>query len=594
MTGTAASVARIDDLRVTFATDGAPVAAINGITLEARAGEVLAIVGESGSGKTVTANTLLGLLPETATLSGAVIVRGRDGGETDIVHATGAQLREMRGRDAAMVFQEPSTALNPVYTVGWQIAEGLRAHEKLSKAEAKAKAVDILRRVGIPDPEKRVDDYPHQFSGGQKQRVVIAMALVLDAGLIIADEPTTALDVTVQAQVMDLLKTAQQMVDAATILITHDLGVVAGFADRVLVMQNAREVETGDVEHIFYEPQQPYTQRLLAAVPRIDTVSRRDEIGPVDLADPESVAHARRAARAVDLGTRDLSARPTVLEVADLRKTYPITKGALVRRKVGVQKAVDGISFDVHEGECFALVGESGCGKTTTLMEIMNLRAPEEGTIRINGTDTSALTRAERSRLRSDVSIVFQDPMASLDPRMPIGDILREPMRVQGYDTKRMDDRVSWLLDTVGLQPEHAMRFPTEFSGGQRQRVGVARALACEPKLVILDEPTSALDVTIQAGILTLLGDLKRRLGVSYLFVSHDLSVVANISDRIAVMYRGRIVEVGSTAEVFENPRHPYTKSLLSAAPVPDPRIERTKERVVFDRAAFDEEAAGV
>ncbi|MGP9694592.1 ABC transporter ATP-binding protein [Brachybacterium sp. AOP25-B2-12] len=580
----------VRDLSVTFPSEAGPVHAVQNLSYEVRTGEALAIVGESGSGKSVSSLAVMGLLQASASISGSISFEGND-----MLAMSDHELSRLRGEKISMVFQDPLSALTPVFTIGRQIAEVIKIHHPtISENAARLRAIELLDAVGIPEPARRSRQYPHEFSGGMRQRTVIAIAIANEPDLIIADEPTTALDVTVQAQVMDLLKTAQQMVDAATILITHDLGVVAGFADRVLVMQNAREVETGDVEHIFYEPQQPYTQRLLAAVPRIDTVSRRDEIGPVDLADPESVAHARRAARAVDLGTRDLSARPTVLEVADLRKTYPITKGALVRRKVGVQKAVDGISFDVHEGECFALVGESGCGKTTTLMEIMNLRAPEEGTIRINGTDTSALTRAERSRLRSDVSIVFQDPMASLDPRMPIGDILREPMRVQGYDTKRMDDRVSWLLDTVGLQPEHAMRFPTEFSGGQRQRVGVARALACEPKLVILDEPTSALDVTIQAGILTLLGDLKRRLGVSYLFVSHDLSVVANISDRIAVMYRGRIVEVGSTAEVFENPRHPYTKSLLSAAPVPDPRIERTKERVVFDRAAFDEEAAGV
>lgn len=580
----------VRDLSVTFPSEAGPVHAVQNLSYEVRTGEALAIVGESGSGKSVSSLAVMGLLQASASISGSISFEGND-----MLAMSDHELSRLRGEKISMVFQDPLSALTPVFTIGRQIAEVIKIHHPtISENAARLRAIEPLDAVGIPEPARRSRQYPHEFSGGMRQRTVIAIAIANEPDLIIADEPTTALDVTVQAQVMDLLKTARQMVDAATILITHDLGVVAGFADRVLVMQNAREVETGDVEHIFYEPQRPYTQRLLAAVPRIDTVSRRDEIGPVDLADPESVAHARRAARAVDLGTRDLSARPTVLEVADLRKTYPITKGALVRRKVGVQKAVDGISFDVHEGECFALVGESGRGKTTTLMEIMNLRAPEEGTIRINGTDTSALTRAERSRLRSDVSIVFQDPMASLDPRMPIGDILREPMRVQGYDTKRMDDRVSWLLDTVGLQPEHAMRFPTEFSGGQRQRVGVARALACEPKLVILDEPTSALDVTIQAGILTLLGDLKRRLGVSYLFVSHDLSVVANISDRIAVMYRGRIVEVGSTAEVFENPRHPYTKSLLSAAPVPDPRIERTKERVVFDRAAFDEEAAGV
>jgi peptide/nickel transport system ATP-binding protein len=434
--------------------------------------------------------------------------------------------------------------------------------------------------------------YPHEFSGGMRQRVMIAMAIANEPELIIADEPTTALDVTIQAQVMELLKSAQELLGAATILITHDMGVVAGFADRVLVMKDSRMVETGSVDEVFYRPRETYTRNLLSAVPRIDEGSE------------EAAGVAGSAFTAVaNIGAADEAAappeeRPVVLEVEDLHRIYPITKGAVVRRKVGEQRAVDGISFQIREGECFALVGESGCGKTTTLMEIMQLRKPQQGRIGVGGKDTGSLTRAERAALRSDISIVFQDPMASLDPRMPIGDILREPMRVQGYDKKRMNERIDWLLRTVGLLPEHAARYPTEFSGGQRQRVGVARALACEPKLIILDEPTSALDVTVQAGVLALLADLKVRLGVSYLFVSHDLSVVKHISDRIAVMRKGKLVETGTTDEVFANPQHPYTQELLAAVPIPDPEVARQRRQKLkldieeFDVAAAEAEAA--
>lgn len=572
----------VSDLSVTFPSEAGPVRAVQNLSYEVRTGEALAIVGESGSGKSVSSLAVMGLLPASAKISGAIDFLGND-----MLALGDEQLSKLRGEKISMVFQDPLSALTPVYTIGDQVAEVVRVHHpEISKAAAAKRAVELLDAVGIPEPQRRARQYPHEFSGGMRQRVVIAMAIANEPDLIIADEPTTALDVTIQAQVMELLKKAQEMVGAATVLITHDLGVVAGFADRVLVMQNSRLVETGTVEDVFYRPRKGYTQRLLSAIPRIDTVAG-DGPAPVDLAaDASTVTTETGSFRIADVQTVPLDERPKVLEVDDLHRVYPITKGAVVRRKVGEQRAVDGISFDIREGECFALVGESGCGKTTTLMEIMQLRKPQQGTIRIGGKDTSTLSRAERAAMRSDVTIVFQDPMASLDPRMPIGDILREPMRVQGYSKERMDERVDWLLKTVGLLPEHAMRFPTEFSGGQRQRVGVARALACDPKLIILDEPTSALDVTIQAGVLTLLADLKERLGVSYLFVSHDLSVVGHISDRIAVMYKGQIVESGRTADVFANPQHPYTQALLSAVPIPDPAIERTRERIIFDRDA--------
>ncbi|WP_122939712.1 ABC transporter ATP-binding protein [Brachybacterium sp. EE-P12] len=574
----------VRDLSVSFPSEYGTVHAVQDLSYEVHKGEALAIVGESGSGKSVSSLAVMGLLPRTASISGEIEMLGHRMFELD-----DRQLSRLRGNTISMVFQDPLSALTPVYRVGEQIAEVVRIHHpETSKARAHQRAVELLDAVGIPEPGRRANQYPHEFSGGMRQRAMIAMAIANEPELIIADEPTTALDVTIQAQVMDLLKSAQELIGAATVLITHDMGVVAGFADRVLVMKDSRMVELGTVDEIFYTPREQYTRDLLAAVPRVDA----GEAG-----ESRSVAGSamQKLAEVVD----DDGARPpreempTVLEVEELVRVFPITKGAIVRRKVGEQRAVDGISFDIRQGECLALVGESGSGKTTTLMEIMQLRTPQQGVIRIGGKETGALTRKERAALRSDVTVVFQDPMAALDPRMPIADIIKEPMRVQGYSKERMDERVDWLLKMVGLLPEHAARFPTEFSGGQRQRVGVARALACDPKLIILDEPTSALDVTVQAGVLAMLADLRARLGVSFLFVSHDLSVVRHISDRIAVMQKGRIVELGDTEEVFTNPQHPYSRELLSAVPIPDPEVARARRRESIDREAFEGTTGG-
>ena len=574
----------VRDLSVSFPSEYGTVHAVQDLSYEVHKGEALAIVGESGSGKSVSSLAVMGLLPRTASISGEIEMLGHRMFELD-----DRQLSRLRGNTISMVFQDPLSALTPVYRVGEQIAEVVRIHHpETSKARAHQRAVELLDAVGIPEPGRRANQYPHEFSGGMRQRSMIARAIANEPELIIADEPTTALDVTIQAQVMDLLKSAQELIGAATVLITHDMGVVAGFADRVLVMKDSRMVELGTVDEIFYTPREQYTRDLLAAVPRVDA----GEAG-----ESRSVAGSamQKLAEVVD----DDGARPpreempTVLEVEELVRVFPITKGAIVRRKVGEQRAVDGISFDIRQGECLALVGESGSGKTTTLMEIMQLRTPQQGVIRIGGKETGALTRKERAALRSDVTVVFQDPMAALDPRMPIADIIKEPMRVQGYSKERMDERVDWLLKMVGLLPEHAARFPTEFSGGQRQRVGVARALACDPKLIILDEPTSALDVTVQAGVLAMLADLRARLGVSFLFVSHDLSVVRHISDRIAVMQKGRIVELGDTEEVFTNPQHPYSRELLSAVPIPDPEVARARRRESIDREAFEGTTGG-
>ncbi|MFE5776552.1 ABC transporter ATP-binding protein [Brachybacterium sp. NPDC056505] len=571
----------VTDLSVGFETEAGHVQAVQNLSYEVRPGEALAIVGESGSGKSVSSLAVMGLLPGSAQITGDIELMGKK-----IFMMNDRELSQLRGDTISMVFQDPLSALTPVFTVGDQISEVVRIHHPdVSKQKAADRAIELLESVGIPEPQRRSQQYPHEFSGGMRQRVMIAMAIANEPELIIADEPTTALDVTIQAQVMELLKSAQEMLGAATILITHDMGVVAGFADRVLVMKDAQMVETGDVEQIFYEPREEYTRNLLSAVPRIDQGAQGGSVA--------GAAMRKVAEVATSEDSRPREARPVVLEVEDLHRIYPITKGAVVRRKVGEQRAVDGISFDIREGECMALVGESGCGKTTTLMEIMQLRTPQQGEIRIDGRPTGSLSRKERAKLRSEVTLVFQDPMASLDPRMPIGDILKEPMRVQGYSTKKMNERVDWLLKTVELKPEHASRFPTEFSGGQRQRVGVARALACDPKLIILDEPTSALDVTVQAGVLALLADLKTRLGVSYLFVSHDLSVVRHISDRISVMSKGQIVESGPTERVFDDPQHDYTKELLAAVPIPDPRVARTRSRNVIDAQAFQGQGHG-
>lgn len=556
MTGTTAPVARIDDLRVTFATDGEPVAAINGISLEAHAGEVLAIVGESGSGKTVTANTLLGLLPETATLSGAVIVRGRDGDETDIVHATHAQLRAMRGHDAAMVFQEPSTALNPVYTVGWQIAEGLRAHGKLSRTEAKTQAVDILRRVGIPDPENRVDDYPHQFSGGQKQRVVIAMALVLNAGLIIADEPTTALDVTVQAEILDLLRTCRDEFGATIVLITHNMGVVADLADRVVVMYRGDIVEQAPVRELFAAPRQPYTRELLAAVPH--------------------VGRGKSAQQSLSTSAPTAPPEGSLVVAEKVEIGYPGRFGT-----TGVV-AVKGVDFWIGPGEVLGLVGESGSGKTTIGRAMVGLTSVVGGSLKVLGTEMRGAKPRTLAKTRPDIGFVFQDPATSFNPLLTIAECIAEPLLVhrRASGARAARARVDELLDAVQLPTAFGDRYPHELSGGQRQRASLARALALDPKLLIADEPTSALDVSVQARVLQLFAELQREFGFACLFISHDLAVVDEVADRIIVLRQGVIREQGTTVQVLTEPSDDYTKRLLASLPVPDPVAQEQRREL--------------
>ncbi|QAY74116.1 ABC transporter ATP-binding protein [Agromyces protaetiae] len=552
------AIVSIERLGVSFSTDAGAVKAVDDVTLHVNRGEVLAIVGESGSGKTVTAKTILGLLPETATASGAVVLSNREGTRSqDVVSLDAKQLREVRGTDVAMVFQEPSAALNPVYTVGWQIAEGLRAHGDLSKQEARVKAIEVLRLVGIPDAEERVDHYPHQFSGGQKQRIVIAMALVLDPGLIVADEPTTALDVTVQAEILDLLRRLRDEFGTAIVLITHNMGVVADLADRVAVMYQGNVVEEADVTTLFASPQAEYTKSLLAAVPYVGHGTAR--------------AAERAAAR-----PEGWAESTPVVEARGLEIQYPGRFG-----RPGF-KAVHGVDFVIRPGEVLGLVGESGSGKTTIGRAIAGLTKVTGGSLQVLGHEMNGVRERQFRPVRSRLGFVFQDPASSFNPLLTIAECVAEPLVIHGRagDARSARPRVDELLEAVQLPKAYGDRFPHELSGGQRQRASLARALALEPELLIADEPTSALDVSVQARVLELFRELQSEFGFACLFISHDLAVVDLLVDRIAVLYHGELVEEGTGAEVLGSPRDPYTQRLLASLPVPDPvaQAERRAE----------------
>ncbi|WP_353813989.1 ABC transporter ATP-binding protein [Agromyces sp. SYSU T00266] len=543
------TVVDIRNLGVSFSTDAGAVKAVDDVSLTVERGEVLAIVGESGSGKTVTAKTILGLLPETATTSGAVVLSNRAGtAEQDVISLSGANLRAIRGTDVAMVFQEPSTALNPVYTVGWQIMEGLRAHGRVSKAEARTRAIEILGRVGIPDPEQRVDHYPHQFSGGQKQRIVIAMALVLEPGLIVADEPTTALDVTVQAEILDLLRRVRDEFGTAIVLITHNMGVVADLADRVAVMYQGRVVEEAPARELFADPKADYTKALLAAVPYVGHGVAR--------------AAERAAARPADWAEQ-----APVVEARGLEIEYPGRFG-----RAGF-RAVDGVDLVIRPGEVLGLVGESGSGKTTIGRAIAGLTKVTGGSLQVLGHEMLGIRERRFRPTRSRIGFVFQDPASSFNPLLTIAECVAEPLVIhdRAVDARDARPRVNELLEAVQLPASYGDRYPHELSGGQRQRASLARAIALEPELLIADEPTSALDVSVQARVLELFAELQREFGFASLFISHDLAVVDLLADRIAVLYRGRLVEEGTGAEVLGAPADPYTQRLLASLPVPDP-----------------------
>ncbi|HEY0247710.1 MAG TPA: ABC transporter ATP-binding protein [Gryllotalpicola sp.] len=558
-------VVDITDLTVRFATDAGPVAAVRGVSLSVGRGEILAIVGESGSGKSVTAKTLLGMLPETATTGGAVLLRGRDDtAAVDVTTLDRAQLRAVRGRDAAMVFQEPSTALNPVFPIWWQIAEGLRAHGRVGTGEARRRAVEILRRVGIPEPAKRIDFYPHEFSGGQKQRIVIAMALVLNPSLIIADEPTTALDVTVQAEILELLRWCRDEYGSSIVLITHNMGVVADLADRVAVMYQGEIVEQAEVHELFAHPQAAYTQTLLAAVPRVGSGHSGLVVGErADAALPAAPAGEHPVEPAAE----------PVVRAAALDITYP---GRLGRAGFRAVRAVD---FAIAPGEVLGLVGESGSGKTTIGRAIAGLTRVTGGSLTVLGHEMRGIREREFRPVRQDIGFVFQDPAASFNPLLTIGDAIAEPMLVHHTVSSQAEARrrARELLGAVQLPDEYAGRFPHELSGGQRQRVSLARALALRPKLVIFDEPTSALDVSVQARVLELISRLQAEFGFAGLFISHDLAVVDLIATRIAVMHTGEIVESGPNAQVLGAPQDAYTQKLIASLPVPDPEEQAAR-----------------
>jgi peptide/nickel transport system ATP-binding protein len=643
MTGPQSSpIIETTGLSVTFPTREGDIRAVRDLSFGLERGETIGIVGESGSGKSTVALAILGLLPKYAKVTGSARCMGNE-----LIGRSEEDLAKIRSSVIAYIPQDPLSSLNPAFTVGWQIAETIWTRRNVSKEDAHRRAVELLDMVGIPKAAERADSFPHEFSGGMRQRVVIAIAMANDPDVMIADEPTTALDVTIQAQVIEALRAAKEQTQASLILITHDLGVVAGMADRIMVMYAGKPVETGSADTIFYRSKMPYTLGLLGSLPRMDAGDRtlrpipgsppsllnlppacpfaprcaiviqrcvQEEpplahVGPdhlaachrsreltggatglfaptwtdVEVGEAEAARAAEELAATIDTGNGARAANGTLVEVRDLVKNFPIRGGRLIRRTLGEAQAVSGISFDLAERETLGLVGESGSGKSTTARAVLQLLSPTSGSVRYLGTELTGRSRKKLRPMRQHLQIVFQDPFASLDPRMPVGEIVAEPLRVHGrWDRKTGPERVDRLFELVGLNPEHRNRFPHEFSGGQRQRVGIARALALDPKVLVLDEPVSALDVSIQAGIVNLLEELQDRLGLAYLFIAHDLSVVRHISDHVAVMYLGKIVEIGTSEQVYETPSHPYTQALLSAVPVPDPAIERRRRRILL------------
>jgi peptide/nickel transport system ATP-binding protein len=599
----------VTDLNVTFDTGDVRVPAVRGMSYHVDPREVVAIVGESGSGKSTAAMAVVGLLPEYGEVSGSVRLHGNE-----LLGLSDSDMSRIRGKAIGTVFQDPMSALTPVYTIRDQIAEAIEVHDRgISRADARRRAVELLELVGIAQPERRARAFPHELSGGERQRVVIAIAIANDPDLLICDEPTTALDVTVQAQILDVLRTARDVTGAGVLIITHDLGVVSEFADRALVMYAGRAVEIATVEGLYQDRRMPYTVGLLGSVPRLDA-PQGTRLIPIPGAPPAMSAlspgtcpFAPRCPLVIDecrsaepdlvtirdghwaacIRTDDVAGRsaaeifgvstqpppidttagepPVVLRVTGLTKTYQLTRGVVFRRRVGEVRAVDGVSFTLEQGRTLGIVGESGSGKSTTLSQILELTKPQAGSIEILGADVAALDTAARRKLRTELQVVFQDPVASLDPRLPVFDVVAEPLSANGFDKRRCQERVAELLAIVGLDHADASRYPAEFSGGQKQRIGIARALALQPKILALDEPVSALDVSIQAGIINLLLDLQAQFGLSYLFVSHDLSVVKHLAHRVAVMYRGRVVEQGDGDQVFTNPQHEYTRRLLAA-----------------------------
>ena len=584
---TAPALLSVEGLSVAFDGEHGPLRVVDDVSFTVAPGETVAIVGESGSGKSVTSLSLMRLVDYAGgrIAGGRIRFKGRDGRERDLATPSAESLTDMRGNDIAMVFQEPMTSLNPVFTIGDQIAEAVMLHQGLDRKAARDEALRMLEKVRIPEPARLLDRHPHQLSGGMRQRVMIAMALSCKPSLLIADEPTTALDVTIQAQILRLIRLLQDEMGMGVIFITHDMGVVAEVADRVVVMWRGRKVEEGTVERIFQAPQHPYTKALLSAVPKLGALRGQDlpMRFPLLVVDDAKADAAPPAPPPVQDTVR--AADAPLLEVRDLTTRFDVRKGIFGSLKARVH-AVEKVSFAVRPGETLALVGESGCGKSTTGRTIMGLQSATSGSIRFDGLDTATLDSNGQAKLKEKIQYIFQDPFASLNPRMTVGFSVAEPMLVHDYvPTSRpgvsrrraIEERVAELLTQVGLKPEHARRYPHEFSGGQRQRICIARAIACDPKLIIADEAVAALDVSIQAQIVNLLMELQAKRGLSYLFISHDMAVVERVSHRVAVMYLGQIVELGPRRAVFENPQHPYTRRLMAAVPIADPS-RRTRD----------------
>jgi peptide/nickel transport system ATP-binding protein len=562
----------VRDLSVSFATRDGSVQAVDGVSFELGSGEVLAIVGESGSGKSVCAMSLMGLTRgPNATISGSAMFEGRD-----LIGATEAELRRIRGAQLAMIFQDPQSSLNPVYRVGDQIVEQIRAHEPfVSRAQGTARAVALMERVGIPRADERVRAYPHELSGGMRQRVMIAMALSLGAKVLLADEPTTALDVTVQAQILEQLKRLREQEDLSIVLVTHDFGVVADIADRIAVMQTGKIIEQGTAAEILCEPKHPYTRELLEALRPSKKADAPRARGGGSLLDHETAlrgGHGARDCEGVEVGSSKTAYPPrargvSLLEVDNLRVSY----AGRSRRDAPID-ALDGVSLTLEAGETLAIVGESGSGKTTLLRSIARLIEPTDGAIRLQGQDLAGAPRRKLASLRRELGVVFQDPQASLNPRRRVGATLERALCARGLGKTKAHSEVGGLLRQVGLKEAYATRYPHELSGGERQRVGIARALAGEPRLVLLDEPVSSLDASIRRGVIDLLGELQQQLGCAYVLVSHDFATVEALADRVAVMHVGKIVESGAARQILLEPKHPYTQELIAACPkIPSP-----------------------
>ncbi len=559
----------VEGLTTSFLVDGEWKPVVRDVSFSVAPAETVAIVGESGSGKSVTSLSIMRLLQaDMSRVEGRILLGGRD-----ILSLSEKEMRQVRGKDVAMIFQEPMTSLNPLFTIGDQISEALLCHSAMSRREARAETIRLLEKVRIPSAASRFDEYPHRLSGGMRQRVMIAMALASRPKLLIADEPTTALDVTIQGQILDLIKMLQEEQGTSVLFITHDMGVVAEIADRTVVMYRGEQVETGATSDIFLRAEHPYTRALLSAVPVLGSMKGRARplrFPVVDVATGQSAAPAETADTVA-------SAKRPVLEVKNLTKRFDIHSG-LLGRLSGRVHAVENVSFDLHAGETLSLVGESGCGKSTTGRAIMRLIEPQGGSVLVDGKEVLTLDGKGLRDMRRTVQMIFQDPFASLNPRMTVGAAIAEPYLEHRLGTARQArDKAADLLTKVGLSPDVASRYPHEFSGGQRQRICIARALTLDPKIIIADESVSALDVSIKAQVVNLLLDLQQSLSLAFLFISHDMAVVERVSHRVAVMYLGEIVEIGPRASVFDNPQHPYTKKLMAAVPVPDPTRRRER-----------------